>query len=154
MKASHEVVVYVEKHNDGTYWGTTENLKGVVTAFGSTLSELKKALHIAYLDYLELAIELEKSFAKDLSKNPHYTYKLDLKNFFKLVPELKISNIAKKVNINASLLRQYSTGSVIPSEAQANKVLNPAFSIPKSKPIAPVKKDKAIGSLKLIVLES
>ena len=77
MKVSHEIVVFVEKHSDGTYWGITENLKGVVTTFGNTFSELEQGLHTAYLDYLELAIELEKDFAKELSETPHYIYKLD-----------------------------------------------------------------------------
>jgi len=40
-----------------------------------------------------------------------------------LLPEAKISNIAKKANINASLLRQYKTGKIEASEEQARKVL-------------------------------
>jgi len=39
------------------------------------------------------------------------------------LPEVKISNIAKKANINPSLLRQYKTGKTEASEEQAKKVL-------------------------------
>ncbi len=39
------------------------------------------------------------------------------------MPEIKISNIVKKANINASLLRQYKTGKIEASEEQAQKVL-------------------------------
>jgi hypothetical protein len=37
---------------------------------------------------------------------------------------VKVSNIAKKANMNPSLLRQYKTGKVEASEEQAKKVLN------------------------------
>ena len=50
--------VNVEKHEDGTYWGVTQNVPGVVSAFGDTLEELKKNLETAFADYVETAKEL------------------------------------------------------------------------------------------------
>ena len=32
--------VIVERHEDGTYWGTTQNIPGVVSAYGSRLELL------------------------------------------------------------------------------------------------------------------
>jgi len=118
-----KVLIYVEKHTDGTYWGSTTNIPGVIAEFGNSLAELKQKTEAAYKDYYDLAVELEEDFVKDLSKNPEFSYKLDLQNVFNLVPEVKITNIAERANINASLLRQYKTGSANASEEQANKVL-------------------------------
>ena len=36
------VKVYVEKAEDGTYWGTTQNVPGVVSANAKSLEALKK----------------------------------------------------------------------------------------------------------------
>jgi predicted RNase H-like HicB family nuclease len=116
--------VSVEKHKDGTYWGNTQNIPGVVSAFGATLSELKENLTTAYNDYYELAKDLKEDYLDEISKVPNFKYQLDLKSIFDLLPEVKISNIADKAGINSSLLRQYKTGRKEASEEQADKVLN------------------------------
>ena len=115
--------VSVEKHEDGTYWGTVTEVPGVVTSFGATLAELKINLEQAYADYYALAVELEEEFVQEIEAKPDFVYLLNLKNIFQLLPEVKVSNIAKKANINPSLLRQYKTGKTEASEEQAKKVL-------------------------------
>ena len=116
--------VTVEKHKDGTYWGTITEVQGVVASYGNTLAELKENIQQAYTDHYELALELEDDYVKELNPAPTFTYLLNLKNIFHLLPEVKVSNIAKKANMNPSLLRQYKTGKVEASEEQAKKVLN------------------------------
>lgn len=115
--------VTVEKHKDGTYWGTITEVPGVVASYGSTLAELKENLQQAYADHYELAGELGEDYAKELDPRPSFTYLLNLKNIFHLLPEVKVSSIAQKANINPSLLRQYKTGKTKASEEQAKKVL-------------------------------
>ena len=117
------ILIYVEKHTDGTYWGTTNNIPGVLSAYGSTLSELKENIKTAYQDYFELAVELKEDYLNELSNEPQFMYQLDLQNVFHLVPEIKITSIAKKAKMNASLLRQYKMGKVTASEEQSKKVL-------------------------------
>lgn len=119
-----KINVYVEKHDDGTYWGSTQNIPGGVTAFGNTLAELKINLKEAYRDYYDLAVELKETYINQLDINPDFNYKLDLQSVFVLLPEIKISNIAEKAKVNASLLRQYKTGKAEASEEQAQKVLS------------------------------
>ena len=102
--------VFVEKHKDGTYWGTVTEVPGVVASYGNTLSELKSNVEQAYADYYELAVDLKEDYVVNLEKKPDFTYLLNLKNIFHLLPEVKVSNIANKANINPSLLRQYKTG--------------------------------------------
>lgn len=115
--------VTVEKHKDGTYWGTITEMPGVVASYGSTLAELKENLQQAYADHYELAVELGEDYVEELNPQPSFTYMLNLKNIFHLLPEVKVSNIAQKANINPSLLRQYKTGKTEASEEQAKKVL-------------------------------
>ncbi len=118
-----KINVYVEKHDDGTYWASTQNIPGVVSAFGNTLSELKDSLKVAYNDYYDLAKDLKEDYLNELDESPTFNYKLDLQSIFILLPEIKISSIAKKAEINASLLRQYKTGKAKASEEQTQKVL-------------------------------
>ena len=115
--------VFVEKHKDETYWGTVTEVPGVVASYGNTLSELKSNVEQAYADYYELAVDLKEDYVVNLEKKPDFTYLLNLKNIFHLLPEVKVSNIANKANINPSLLRQYKTGKAKASEEQAKKVL-------------------------------
>ncbi len=116
------IQVYVEKAEDGTYWGTTENLEGVVSAYGSSLSELKKELQRVFDEHLEVARELEEDWVSNYNNGVEFEYKMDLEGFFDLIPEVKIGSIAEKAKINASLLRQYKTGKANASEDQTKKI--------------------------------
>lgn len=67
--------------------------------------ELKKNFEQAYSDYIETAKELNEDWIYEF-ENPNLVYELDLQEFFKLVPKISMTGIAKKANINTSLLRQ------------------------------------------------
>ena len=54
------IQVYIEKAKDGAYWGTTENLEGVVSAYGNSLSELKIELQKVCEQHLEVARDLKE----------------------------------------------------------------------------------------------
>ena len=116
------IKVYVEKAQDGTYWGTTENLEGVVSAYGNTLSELKVELKKVFEEHMEVARELKEDWVGKYDEAVEFEYKIDLESFFDLIPEVKIGSIAEKAKINASLLRQYKTGKANASEAQTKKI--------------------------------
>lgn len=117
-----KIKVYVEKAQDGTYWGTTENLEGVVSAYGNTLSELKVELQKVFEEHLEVARELKEDWVGKYDDGVQFEYKIDLESFFDLIPEVKIGSIAEKAKINASLLRQYKTGKANASEEQTKKI--------------------------------
>ncbi len=116
------IQVSVEKHKDGIYWGTTQNVPGVVSAFGNTLEELKVNIENAYADYVETAKELGEDWIKELENIKGFEYKIDLQSFFKLIPEIKASNLAKKAKINESLMRQYITGKASVSEERLKAI--------------------------------
>ncbi len=118
---SKKIQVYVEKSNDGSYWGTSQNYEGIVSTFGNSLEELKQNFQTAFADNLEIAKEIGEPYANDYN-NVEFIYKMDLSSFFNLIPELKISSIAKKAGLNESLVRQYKNGLAYASQEQTYKI--------------------------------
>lgn len=120
----NSIQVFIEKADDGTYWGTTLNLPGVISAFGNSLEELKKNLQSAFADYIEVAEEEKEKWVPDVKKLENWEYKMDLQALFYLIPEIKISAIGKKAKINESLMRQYVTGKATASEERMRVIEN------------------------------
>ncbi len=123
MKRSHnqEIEVIIEK-NEGHFWGRVEGKGFVPTGQGATVPELLKNIKESIEDYVEHEGKKDKFWSKvELPKmkfNIHY----DLEAFFEEFNEVKISSIAKLAGLNASLVRQYATGTKYPSSEQAKKV--------------------------------
>lgn len=118
------IQVFVEKADDGTYWGTTQNIPGVVSAYANSLEELKGNLQVAFNDYIKIAEEQNEEWVTSLRKLKNWEYKMDLQAFFYLIPEVKISAIGKKAKINESLMRQYVTGKATASEEPMRVIEN------------------------------
>jgi len=116
------VQVNIEKHEDGTYWGVTLNIPGVVSAYGNTLEELKGNLEVAYADYIETAKEIGEEWVSDVEKKEGFEYRLDITALFKLIPEIKVTTLAKKAKINESLMRQYVSGKASVSEERLKAI--------------------------------
>ena len=113
--------IYVEKDKDGSYWGTSAKVPGVVSAFEGSLAELKKNFAQAYLNCIELAKEIGEDWYQDF-ENPDFVYERDLQGFFKLVPEISMAGIAAKAHINTSLLRHYATGKATASGKRLKEI--------------------------------
>ncbi|SDE69725.1 hypothetical protein [Riemerella columbipharyngis] len=120
---SKEIVVFVEKHEDGIYWGTSQNFEGVVSSFGQSFEELKANFEEAFADNIDLAKEFEEPYAQDY-EDVKFIYKMDISSIFNLIKEIKVSAIAKKAGINESLVRQYKTGKAAASLEQTLKIQN------------------------------
>ena len=116
------VKIYVEKAEDGTYWGTSQNVPGVVSANAESLEALKRNMQQAFTDYLEVAKSEGEEWVRDLQPVLDFEYQLDIPSFFKLLPELKITLLARKAGINESLMRQYATGKANASEKRAKQI--------------------------------
>jgi predicted RNase H-like HicB family nuclease len=116
MKKNESIEVVVERHYDGTFWGTTQNIPGVVTAFGASLDELKKNLEHAFLEYVAAAAELGEAWIEEVRTRKEWAFYMNMQALFELVPEVKISAIARRAGINESLMRQYATGKAVVSE--------------------------------------
>lgn len=118
----NRIEVYVEKHDDGTYWGTTQNVPGLVSAYGNSMEELKKNLLVAFQDYIEVAELENEDWVNEIKDIKTFTYQVDVQSFFRLIPEVKISALAKKAGINESLMRQYATGKANASEERMKEI--------------------------------
>jgi len=117
------IKVKIEKGKDGTYWGTTQNIPGVITADGSSLEELKANMKEAISLYLETATDHKKEVAASLSKGLELELKIELSEVFKKVKVLNQSQFAKRIGINPALMRQYATkSSIYVSEKRAQAI--------------------------------
>ena len=94
-----------------------------VTAYGKTVAEAKQDLKRAIDEVLE--------FCKEESRTPYpalnngdleFIYKYDIASIFEYFGMLDISNLAKKIGMNPSLLRQYKTGKAFASDKQKQKI--------------------------------
>ena len=108
---------------DGILWGIVEG-KGnfVPTPYGKTKSELINNLKELILDYQKHEGKTDKFWGRISVEKIEFKIKYDLPAFFREFNELKISSIAKKAELNPSLLRQYATGNKMPSRDQIKKI--------------------------------
>ncbi|MGV8945358.1 MAG: type II toxin-antitoxin system HicB family antitoxin [Lutibacter sp.] len=118
------IKVKVEKSADGVYWGTTQNIPGVVTADGKDLNALKENLQEALELYLETAQDIDdEKILKLLSEGIDFEYQLELSEIFKRLKVINISAFAERIGISPSLLRQYSAKKdIYISEERAKKI--------------------------------
>ncbi len=118
------IKVKVEKSADGVYWGTTQNIPGVVTADGKDLNALKENLQEALELYLETAQDIDdKKILKLLSEGIDFEYQLELSELFKRLKVINKSAFADRIGISPSLLRQYSVNKdIYISEERAKKI--------------------------------
>ena len=124
MKASRnqKIEVIVEAH-DGMLWGVVEK-KGnfVASPYGETKDEVIANLKELITDYQQNEGKKDKFWNKIDVDNMQVEISYDLQAFFEEFSELKISSIAKRAELNPSLLRQYATGNKYPSADQARKI--------------------------------
>jgi predicted RNase H-like HicB family nuclease len=118
------IKVKVERTTDGIYWGTTQNIPGVVTADGKDLITLKENLQEALELYLETAQDIDdKKILKLMSEGINLEYQLELSELFNKLKVINKSAFANRIGISPSLLRQYSTKKdIYISEERAKKI--------------------------------
>ena len=80
------------------------------------MDELKKNLEQAFLEYVAAAAELGEAWIEEVRNRKDWEFYMNMQALFELVPEVKISAIARRAGINESLMRQYATGKAVVSE--------------------------------------
>ena len=123
-KRNTKIEIIIEK-KDGILWGIVEG-KGnfVPTPYGKTKDEVITNLKILIREYQKNEGKKDPFWSKVTVEHMDVSVSYDLQAFFKEFNELKISSIAERADLNASLLRQYATGSKYPSIDQAKKIQN------------------------------
>lgn len=114
--------VIVERDQDGDIFARMKGSGFLLTTVGKDMDEVEFNLKDLLQDYLENEGK-ENLDWKDLTVNDvDFEYEYDLSVFFESFDMLKISSVAGKAGINASLMRQYASGVKHPSRQQVNKI--------------------------------
>lgn len=102
-----KTLVIVSQAPDGTFWCHTESevYGGKLNSAGASVEEAKEDLQICLEDAKEAFLEEGGD-----DYEVEFYYKYDLQSFFDYFSFLNITEIAKKANINPSLMRQYARG--------------------------------------------
>ena len=113
----------IEKGSDGFYSIYIPEIPGLYGT-GETESEAKESLN----ESIEVAIEHVKETGNDtyyapLKKDHYIEYAYDLSGFFKTYNFFDVTAFAKRVGVNASLMRRYKTGIKKASSTQKTKIL-------------------------------
>ncbi|RFS20587.1 pilus assembly protein HicB [Chitinophaga silvatica] len=104
-----KIVAIVEASSTG-FGVFSENLPGI-TGYAHTIQKAKD-------DFIAAIIEVNGS------NNYEIAYKYDIVSIFEHLSFLDVTETAKRIGINSSLLRQYKSGIVKPSEKQKERILS------------------------------
>ena len=102
-----KVTVIMEKASDGYYsCFVEEDLPGFgLAGYGDTAEAAKEDMLKAYEEIKEMQTEEDKEVPE-----LEFTYKYDMQSFFNYFSFLNVTKVAELAGINASLMRQYTSG--------------------------------------------
>lgn len=120
MKRKVETTVIIEKGEDGTFSVYTTGIDSVVVGEGSTVNEAKADFHRAIQEVKDLCTEMGKEIPFGI--DAEFVYKYDISSLFNLYPFINVSQFAKMLGINPSLMRQYRMGNTPISESKVLKI--------------------------------
>ncbi|NEN22907.1 type II toxin-antitoxin system HicB family antitoxin [Cryomorpha ignava] len=110
--------VIIERNADG-FFAYTDEIDGCV-AGGNTYIEVKTNFE----EILDMFLQEDTFLANEFANGYKLKFNVSLESVFELIPEVNISQLAKSGGLNASLLRQYVSGSKKASEKQAQKIMS------------------------------
>lgn len=112
-------VIEASKTGFGIY---SDDLPGV-TGYGKSIEEAKADIQSAIEEVLEAHLEDGTEPIKELNKgNLEFVYKYDIESLFKYFGMLDATNLARRIGLNPSLLRQYKTGITLAGPKQKEKI--------------------------------
>ena len=111
----------IEKGKDGTYGIFTPDINSTIIGEGNTVEEAKADFENSVREILCFYEEDGKPLPDEL-KDIQFEYKYDVSSVFNFYDCINISRFARRAGINASLMRQYSTGKAYISGKQIEKI--------------------------------
>jgi predicted RNase H-like HicB family nuclease len=111
-----KVTVIIEKSTDGGYGIYVPNADGLF-GYGLTEEEAKEALQDAVDSQVEYYMEQGIEVPAMLT-NLEFEYKYDFSAFFQSFPFINVSEFARTIGINPSLMRRYKERLAFASEKQ------------------------------------
>lgn len=117
-----KTIAIIERGKDGSYGIYTPDLVSTIAGNGMSLEEAKKDFLLAYNEMLLAYKEDLKKEMPDELKDLEFVYKYDAACALEECSKyIKLTELAKEIGINASLLRQYKKGQYI-SAVQAKRI--------------------------------
>lgn len=113
--------VQIEKQSDGTYiaYNTTGEMVQLVGT-GDSVAEAKNDFLNSVEEFIESFKEEAKPVPAELEEEHEFFF--DVSSLFEYYSVINVSNFAKMVGINDSLMRQYKRGGTYISDAQLGKI--------------------------------
>ena len=122
-----KTIASIERGKDGSVGIYTPNLQSTLSGNGSTLEAAKQDFSEAYNEALEVYTQLGEDIPEEL-KDLEFEYHYDLGSFYEAHPYLNVSQVARYIGINDTLMRQYRRGQYI-SETQIARIQDGIHSI-------------------------
>lgn len=120
--AKKVIKAVIEQASDGGYGIYCPELEGIsLFGYGLTESEAKEDLQ----DNLEMFVDEceDENIIKVLNKGDiKFDYQYDISGFFKTYNIFNVSELAKRMGINPSLMRRYKQGITMASKEQKKKI--------------------------------
>lgn len=115
-----KAIVLIERGEDGSYGMYAPDLKNVIIGTGDTVEQAKEDFEEGYREMVETYQEDGVPVPEEL-KDLEFEYRYDLSAFYEAHPYLNVTQVARYIGINETLMRQYRRGQYI-SEAQLARI--------------------------------
>jgi len=110
-----KVIALIEKGDEGLFGVHAPELENVIIGSGETVNDAKEDFLDGYREMVETYIDDGLQVPEEL-KDVEFEYRYDISAFYNAHPYLNVSKLAKRININSSLMRQYKQGQYISEE--------------------------------------
>ena len=105
-----KITAIIEKANDGGYGIYAENRQIPLFSSGATEQEARNEFESLVHEQAEYMKEQLGKYPEWYSKQVVIDYRYDMSGFFLAFPFINVSEFAKSLNINPSLMRKYKSG--------------------------------------------
>lgn len=117
-----EISLILERDSDGDWQATAKTPGLFISTIASTIVEIERNARDLIADHLENEGQDDPRWAGISVETVQFEHLFDVQEIFDAHPELNVNALARRMNMNPSLLRQYASGSKHPSEAMAAKI--------------------------------
>ena len=119
---SKKAVIVIEKGVDGGYSVfPSDDIKSCIIGDGATVEEAKADFLNSYEELIRFLKEDGLPIPEDL-QDVEFEFRYDLSSLFNYFSFINVTQFAKALGINSSLMRQYKTGKAYISDKQADRI--------------------------------
>lgn len=119
---SKKAVIIIEKGLDGGYSVfPSDDITSVIIGDGATVEEAKADFIQSFEEVVGFLKEDGLPIPEDM-QDVEFEFRYDLSSLFNYFSFINVSQLAKVLGINPSLMRQYKSGNAYISERQINRI--------------------------------